>query len=188
MSAVTAEPRTAPPRGRPFTHADLEAMPDDGRRYEIVDGVLLVTPAPNYVHQRAVTRFVILLVPQVPNDAELLVAPFDVVLAEDTVMQPDVLVARRADFTRANLPAAPLLAIEVLSPSTRRVDLHLKRARFEAAGVLAYWVVDPDVPSLRAWELRDSAYVEVADVRGDEEFATEVPFPVRILPSALAAG
>lgn len=66
-------------------------------------------------------------------------APLDVVLAIDTVLEPDVVVAARADFTERNLPAPPLLAIEVLSPSSRQIDLMLKRSRLEAAGCPAYW-------------------------------------------------
>ena len=63
-----------------------------------------------------------------------MIAPFDVALDDDTVLIPDVLVARREDLTHRNLPAAPVLAVEVLSPSTRRFDLQLKRDRYEEAG------------------------------------------------------
>jgi Uma2 family endonuclease len=185
MSVMTAV-RTE--RGRPYTYADLAAMPDDGRRYEIVDGVLLVTPAPRLSHQHVVLELAVLLRAHVPPGLQVVVAPYDVRLAEDTVLQPDVLVASLADLTERNLPAAPLLAVEVLSPSTRRVDMTLKRSRFEEAGVAAYWVVDPDAPRLVAWELRDGAYVEVADVSGDEVFAASVPFAVTVTPAALVPG
>ena len=70
-------------------------------------------------------------------------APFAVGLADDTEVQPDILVAPRAQFTERDLPAPPLLAVEVLSPSTRRVDLLLKRDRYEEAGIASYWIVDP---------------------------------------------
>ena len=116
---------------------------------------------------------------------EVLAAPFDVRLADDTVLQPDVLVCRVADLTQRNLPVAPLLAIEVLSPSTRLVDLNLKRARYEAAGCDSYWVVDPTEPSITAWELRDGAYVEVASVTGGELFSAARPFSVALAPRDL---
>lgn len=135
MSAVLIEAR---PRV-PLTRADLAAMPDDGRRYELVDGHLLVSPAPGHLHQRAVLRLARLLDDSCPPDLETLVAPFAIGLADDTELQPDVLVARRADITPAELPTAPVLAVEVLSPSTRHVDLGLKRRRFERAGTRAYW-------------------------------------------------
>lgn len=96
-----------------------------------------------------------------------------------------VTATRRADLTERDLPRPPLLAVEVLSPSTRVVDLTLKRARYEAAGCPSYWVVDPDVPSLTAWELRDGEYVEVATVTADEVFDATLPFPVAVVPTAL---
>lgn len=184
MSAVTAEPlRTR--RGEPFTPADLDAMPDDGRRYEVIDGSLVVTPAPNPAHQRVVTRLAVLLSDAVPEGVEVLVAPLDVDLGVDTRVQPDVLVAHLPALTERGLAGPPLLAVEVLSPSTRRIDLTLKRSRYEEAGTPAYWVVDPVARRLVAWELRDGAYVQVADVSGDEAFAATVPFPVTVTPAAL---
>lgn len=181
MTAVEVLPRA----GAPFTRADLESMPDDGRRYEIVDGCLLVTPAPSRPHQIEVGALYRLLYAAASEDILVLLGPFDVVLAEDTVFEPDLVVARRGDYTHKNLPVAPLLVVEVLSPSTRSFDLHVKRERHERAGTAAYWVVDPLAKRLVAWELRDGAYVQVADVSGDEAFEAKVPFPVRVVPSAL---
>ena len=100
-------------------------------------------------------------------------------------MEPDLLVARRADLTEKNLPSAPVLAIEVLTPSTRRLDLTLKRARFETAGCPSCWVVDPDRPAVIAWELSDGRYLQVAEVAGDEEFVADLPYRVRLRPSDL---
>jgi hypothetical protein len=129
MGAVSIMPR----RGD-WTYADLEQLPDDGLRYELIDGNLLVT--------------------------------------------------RTADLTDLNLPGPPR-AIEVLSPSTKLIDLNLKRARLELAGCPSYWVVDPDGPRLRAWELRGGAYVEVADVSGEETWTSSQPFALTICPADL---
>ena len=159
------------PPNRPLTRDDLDRIPDDGHRYELIDGALIMTPAPSRLHQRVVAAVY-----------RLLFAPLDVVISADTVMQPDVLVARREDFTERELPKPPLLAVEVLSPSTKRVDLMLKWSRLEAAGCPAYWVVDPDTPSLIAWEMRDGAYAQVAKVTGDEVARLEVPFGVTVVP------
>lgn len=172
-------------RGAPFTRADLESMPDDGRRYELIDGCLLVTPVPLVPHQFGVGALYRLLHAAAPADVLVLLGPFDVVLAEDTVFEPDLVAARRSDYTHKNLPVAPLLAVEVQSPSTRSFDLHVKRERHERAGTAAYWVVDPMAARLIAWDLRDGAFVQVADVSGDEAFEAEMPFPVRVVPSAL---
>ncbi|MFK4087879.1 Uma2 family endonuclease [Kribbella sp. NPDC020789] len=169
----------------PMTRDDLDRMPDDGHRYELIDGTLIVTPAPAVQHQRVCGGLYRLLHAACPEDLEVFFAPLDVVLANDTVLQPDVLVARRDDFSERDLPVAPLLAVEVLSPSTRRVDLMLKWSRLEAAGCAAYWVVDPDTPSVVAWELRDGAYVQVAKVTGDETVVLTSPFEVSIAAANL---
>lgn len=176
---------TVLPQSRPLTADDLTVLPDDGHRYELVDGTLIVTPAPSWRHQRAVVRLLTTLAAAVPDDLEVLAAPFDVRLADDTVLQPDVLVCRIADLTLRDLPAPPVLAVEVLSPSTRLVDLNLKRARFEAAGCPAYWVVDPDVPSITAWALRDGSYVEVATCAAAEVFTSVEPCAVSFTPEDL---
>lgn len=81
----------------PLTRADLDSMPDDGRRYELIDGVLVVSPSPLHRHQRAVTRLLVLLEDVCLDDLEVLVSAFNVVLADDTVMIPDLIVARRCD-------------------------------------------------------------------------------------------
>jgi Uma2 family endonuclease len=213
MSAVTALPIRR--RGQLFTQADLASMPDDGRqyevvdgalivtggitpaylettpddglRYELIDGVLLVTPAPGYAHQLAVVRLLRRLDDAAPADCRVLVAPFDVVLDESSVVIPDLIVARRSDFTAKNLPAAPLLAVEVLSPSTRRIDQGRKLDKYRRAGIGAYWVVDPLAPSLVAWELRDGEYVRAAAVSGSEAYVAAAPFPVTVVPAHLVS-
>jgi len=162
-------------------------MPNDGHRYELIDGVLVVSPSPVHRHQRASLRLVRLLDDACPHDLEVIMAPFDVALADDTVMIPDILVARRADITPRDLPVAPMLAVEVLSPSTRRFDLLVKPSRLAAAGCPSYWVVDPAVPRLIAWQLRGEAYVEVADVSHEQLFTAAAPYDVAIVPAALVS-
>jgi Uma2 family endonuclease len=176
--------------GRPFTRDDLERMPDDGRRYELIDGVLIVSAAPGRVHQRAVLNLAIVLRDACPPEFEVLIAPFAVGLADDTEMQPDVLVARRDQLTERDLPGPPALAVEVLSPSTRMTDLNNKRMRFQRAGTPSFWVVDPvarpDGAQLIAWELGpDGEYRQVADLTGEKEFAATSPYPVSVVPAAL---
>ncbi len=172
-------------RGSAFTRDDLDALPDDGRRHELVDGLLIVTPAPSWRHQDAVLELAVRLRATCPPRLRVFVAPLGVVLSGATVLEPDVLVARMSDLGTRDLPAAPVLAVEVLSASTRRLDLTLKRATYEAAGCPSYWVIDPDVPSLRAWELRDGGYVEVAHVVGQQAWTCASPFPVQVRPSDL---
>ncbi|MCB1297030.1 MAG: Uma2 family endonuclease [Gordonia sp.] len=173
------------PRGRDLTRDDLDAMPDDGYRYELIDGILIVSPAPRRVHQRAVGNLYLALRQSCPADLEVLLAPFDVALSDDTVMQPDLLVASRSATTERDLPSAPLLAIEVLSPSTRSFDLLLKKDRLRRAGCPHYWVVDPGEPSILAWELADGEYRETAHVIGDDTFTVEQPLPLSVVPAEL---
>jgi len=176
---------SALPRGRALTQRDLEQMPDDGHRYELIDGTLVVTPAPSWRHQRALLRLSLLLASRCPANLEILLAPFDVALDEHTVLQPDLLVARRVDLTDSELPTAPLLAVEILSPSTRRVDLTLKRSRFEAAGCPSYWAVDPEEQSIIVWQLQGAEYVEVASASGNEQLDVDEPYPLAICPADL---
>jgi Uma2 family endonuclease len=180
---------TTLPQSRPLSVADFEALreQDDGHRYELVDGALIVTPSPIFTHQRAVVRLVRALDDTVWEGCEVFVAPLDVRIGDNTVLQPDVLVARAGQLFRSGVREAPLLAVEVLSPSTRHIDLGLKRSRYEAAGCASYWVVDPDEPSLHAWELGSDGYGEGLHVVGDETADLEAPWPVHLVPADLVA-
>jgi Uma2 family endonuclease len=184
---MAAEP-IAPDRR--FTRADLQYLPDDGRRYELIDGELIVSAAPGWLHQRAVGRIYRLLDDACPWHLEVLMAPFAIGFAPDTELQPDVLVARLEMLTEKDLQGPPVLAVEVLSPSTRMTDLNKKRARFERAGTPSYWVVDPTArpaeANLIAWELDNAGkYQRVADVSGEEEFRATRPYPVSVNPGDL---
>jgi Uma2 family endonuclease len=176
--------------GRPFSVADLEAMPDDGRRYELIDGELLVTPAPGWAHQEASITLTELLRAACPRDLRVLIAPFAVRPDMHNEFLPDVLVARFADLTLKNLPKPPVLAVEVASPSSRLTDANLKRAVYARMGVQTFWLVDPDPeqPSLTAFELAAADYRQVAHLVGDQVFSAERPFAVRIMPAELVRG
>jgi len=187
MTAMTTDAPAGLPRGRALTRADLDAIPDDGYRYELIDGALIVSPAPRIVHQVAVVRLLVTVEGARSDEFLALTAPTDVVLADDTVVQPDLIVARRSDFTDRDLPVAPLLAVEVLSPSTRGIDLLLKKDRLERAGCRHYWVVDPDEPSITAWSLVDGGYQQTGRATGDDPLEIVDPFVCTVIPSALLA-
>jgi Uma2 family endonuclease len=179
------------PHGRPFTVDDLEAMPDDGNRYELIDGLLLVTPAPGWPHQEMGGELFFQLRLRCPADLRVLPAPFAVRTAVDSEVQPDIIVARYIDLTEKNLPVAPLLAVEVLSRSTRLKDRNLKKAHYERIGVFSYWILEPGRPggALTAFELdARGIYQQVAHVERDEEFAATRPFPVTVVPARLLDG
>lgn len=190
MTAMVVENGTfAMPHGRPFTVRDLEDFPDDGNRYELIDGVLLVSPSPSYPHQVVVVQLSYLLQTFQPAGLQVLTAPFSVQPSPDTEVQPDVLVSMEDDFTRKNLPKGPLLAVEVLSPSTAIHDLNTKKALYERLGSASYWVIDPIDLALSVFELdEDGKFQLVAEVKGEAAFEATQPFPVRVVPSELLEG
>ncbi|MGH3825138.1 MAG: Uma2 family endonuclease [Pseudonocardiaceae bacterium] len=111
-----------------------------------------------------------------------------------TALQPDVLVARHADLLAVDggkfLAEPPVLAVEVLSPSTRRIDRLSKLSAYEEAGVASYWLVDPDpeTPSLHALDLVNGRYVEVGCPSGTHSWQAQRPFTVTVVPADLVAG
>lgn len=132
-----------------WTVEERDELPDDGNRYEVIDGELLVTPAPNLTHQAAVQTLYTILAPYVRREqvGYAFVAPGDVVFSPRRGVQPDVFVlplvnARRPE--RFEKTKGLLLAAEVLSPSTARADRVKKRALFREEGVPEYWIVDMD--------------------------------------------
>lgn len=165
--------------------SNLPRERDGGHRHELINGALLVTPPPTVLHQRVSISLAALLYAARTELLDVLAAPLDVELDESTVVQPDLLVARRGEFMETNLPMAPILAVEIASSGTQLVDLTVKKALYEEAGAESYWVVDPTVPRLVAWELQDGAFVQVADVVGDEPWTAQLPFAVTVVPAAL---
>ena len=168
-----------------LTRADLDALPDDGLRHELIDGQFVMTPAPGTDHQTIADSFVEILRPVVRGTAlKVLSSPYDVVLGPH-VVEPDVVVAARADFTAKDLPAPPLLVIEILSPSTRHLDRGRKREIYAEAGVAHYWIVDPDLPSITTFELVDGTYRQTAHVSGNEILDVRQPVALRLTPAQL---
>ena len=175
MTAVTTQ--TSIPAG-PWTVDDLDDFPEGtGRRYELIDGALLVSAEPSLQHQRVSLVVARLLQDACPADLEVFL-PIDVRLSPSRQVAPDVTVVRRQDASGRRLAGVPLLVVEVQSPSTRAVDLTLKRHVLAEAGVPSYWLVEPDDLVLTVLELRDGDYVEV--FRGREPYDATAPFPVRV--------
>ncbi len=173
MSTMT---RTTVPAG-PWTVDDLDDFPEGSTtRYELIDGALLVSAEPSLQHQRVNGQLLRLLQDAAPADVEVFL-PVDVRLSPVRQIAPDVTVVRREDATGRRLDGAPLLVVEVLSPSTRTIDLVLKRRVLEEAGVPSYWLVDPDDGVVTVLELEEGGYREVA--RSDD-VTVERPFPVRV--------
>jgi Uma2 family endonuclease len=178
-----------PPAGRLFTADDLDRMPDDGRRYELVDGVLMVSPAPRIPHQVVLAELIVALHGACPPGLFAVPGP-GVRMSDDTELIPDLVVIRQDQLTARRVTRPPLLAVEIQSPSTALFDLNTKKAVYERFSIASYWVVIPDAdqPELIAFDLRDGRYEQVAHVTGGKPFRAERPFPVEVVPARLVAG
>jgi Uma2 family endonuclease len=187
MSVMSA-PQFVLPVDRPLTVADLDLTPDDGCRYELDDGVLVVSPAPVTIHQRVLHRLEVLLDAACPPEFELLPGP-GVEISEIQYRIPDLVVVRSASVgvTDKNVTRPPELVVEIASPSTASYDGGRKKTVYAEFGIPAYWIVvpDPDQPSLTAYRLTRDTYTEVGCAVGEQRFATAAPFPVEIVPVAL---
>jgi Uma2 family endonuclease len=170
---------------REWTVADLETMPGDGNRYELVEGMLLVTPPPYIPHQVTAFELAKLLQPVLPVDLLLIPGPAQVTSGDRTSLEPDLSVARRSDIARGKLTGAPLLVVEVLSPSTRSKDQVLKRSVYAEIGIPSYWIVDPVQPSVLVLELMQGTYVERDHAVADDELTVSRPAPLTFRPRDL---
>ena len=185
-----AQPRAEhfyPVHSGPFTPADREAMPEDSRRVELIDGCLVVSPSAGRAHNDVVMHLFRLLDRACPDDVTIYCVPYDYRMPDDSELVPDITVARTTDLGPKRITAAPLLVVEVISPSSRWMDPVVKRAKYEAAGVPAYWIADPVAGRMTVLELEGSQYVQRAVVEA-ADVVLERPFPVTVhlrgLPAA----
>jgi len=149
-----------------LTYHDYLLLPDDGKRYEILDGELFVTPSPVPRHQLVVGRFLHHLITylEVHPIGTVFTAPCDVVLSDTDIVEPDlilILTTSRASITEKNVQGPPDIVLEVLSPGTAARDRDLKRKRYERFEVQEYWLVDPDQNTLEILALKDGTYIHV---------------------------
>jgi Uma2 family endonuclease len=145
------------PAPRPVTTIEeLLALPEDGFRHELLNGEHVVTPAPTKLHQRVLAEFYVGLHTALRGrgDIEVLFSPADIHLGPKTLVQPDLFIVVRDNRSWADTPA-PMLAVEILSPSTAARDRGKKRRLYLEAGVEEYWVVDIDASLVERWRQGD---------------------------------
>ena len=146
---------------RDWTANLVNALPDDGNRYEVIDGELLVTPAPSLVHQRAVGELYLAVKPYADLHAlDCVVSPAAVTFSLRREVQPDLFVLPTLDgrFVRRFTDVGRLvLAVEVISPSSARTDRNKKRMLYQSEGVPEYWIVDPEARFVERWRQGDEA-------------------------------
>ncbi len=144
-----------------WTVDEVLALPEDGNRYEVIDGELLVSPSPRLLHQDAIPELWLRLrdyLREYPS-GHALASPADIQLEVETLVQPDVFVAPLLDGKRPKgwtEIRSLLLAVEVISPSTGRADRQVKRLFYQRAGVREYWIVDVDARLIERWRPSDT--------------------------------
>jgi Uma2 family endonuclease len=173
-----------------LTYEDYAALPDDGRRYELHDGELSVTPAPGTRHQRVSRRLYDVLQAHVnaTGRGEVFYAPLDVILTRSSVVQPDLVYVAAEHASRVSergIEGAPTLAVEILSPSTTSIDRSTKPGLDARHGVPYSWIVDPDARTIEAWELAGGAYRLAARVSGSTTVSLPPFADLALVPEAL---
>mgnify|MGYP000855914048 CR=1 FL=1 len=175
---------------RKFTYQDYLALPEvQGYRYEILAGELVKELGPMIVHQRVSRELEFMLLAyfrQVDPTGEVFDAPLDLTLGDFTVVQPDILYIsgeQRDIIKEARIDGAPLLAVEIISESSRQKDRLRKRQIYQEAGIQHYWLVDPNEKTMECLALWDGEYVLAASGINDATL-THPSFPGLSIPLA----
>ena len=164
-----------------LTYEDYAALPDDGRRYELHEGELSVTPSPGTNHQATLRNLVVIVHGHVSARGlgEVFPAPMDCIFENVTVVQPDLVfveTARRSVISERGIEGAPTLAVEIISPSSAGIDRRRKLQLYARYAVPYYWIVDPPVRTIEAHVLTQGAYREAGTLSGTAEVSLP-PFP-----------
>jgi Uma2 family endonuclease len=164
-----------------LTYADLAAMPADGKRYELHEGEISMTPAPRPRHQQVVGNLYLIVAEHVRRLGlgEVFLSPIDVILAEITVVEPDLVYLDAARLDRVSergIEGPPTLVIEVLSPGTASADRGVKLQLSAKYGIPHYWIVDPDARVVETYRLADTGYEPGPRIDGPTPVALP-PFP-----------
>ena len=160
----------------PITAQDYRDLPEGGPRYQLIEGDLLMAPAPTTTHQKILLRVAFILQQHLEDHplGELMLAPFDLYLTDINVYQPDlVFVAREsaALVRKDGIHGGPELVVEILSPSTRQFDLGPKKRIYARCGVLEFWALDPDTRRVEVFDLRASESEPAGTFREGDEFS-----------------
>ncbi|MGW5876381.1 Uma2 family endonuclease [Nocardiopsis terrae] len=175
---------------RRLTADDLENTPDDGQRYELVDGRLDVSPAPTNTHFRVASRLNTYLNNLCQGEFEIGEGPGVNLNPERTTHRIPDLAVFDCDMPEDKyFDVPPLLAVEIVSPESVFRDNHIKRQEYAAFGIASYWIINPLADKIGLLELRllDGQYQVVTQAYGEEVFETDLPFPVKLVPHWLLA-
>jgi Uma2 family endonuclease len=169
-----------------LTYEDFCLLPDDGKRYEIIDGELFVTPSPRTLHQKVVTQLAYYLSALLKENplGQVFVAPLDVVFSDFDVVEPDLVYVSReraSVLTEKNIQGAPDLVVEVLSETTEKRDLTLKLRLYARYGVKEYWIINPMPISGKICRRQGDRLELVSTLQADDSL-TSLLFPGFSLP------
>lgn len=170
-----------------YTHADLLVMPDDGKRREILDGELIVSPSPKSWHQLIVTNLLLAFGRYLDRHpiGRIIASPLDVIFGEFDVLEPDLIFVLNEhwDIIQDWVRGAPDLVIEVLSPGSISMDRGPKLKAYARFGVSEYWIVDPDAHAIEVYRQGDGGY-ELVSICGEHGSVTSPLLPEFALPVA----
>lgn len=178
-------------RQKEWTYEDYLNLPDDGQRYEIIEGSLYVSNAPDIDHQFTVVKLVSQMDVFVTQNKQgyVLTAPFEVHLSKTTrPVQPDVLFIKAKKWPTHGAKffnGAPDLVVEVLQPSTRRLDQSIKFRAYENANVAEYWIVDPKTHLVQVFSLDNQEYVLIGEFMNQELIESKVLPDLKIIAASL---
>ena len=168
-------------RSTQLTYEDYLLFPDDGKRHEIIAGDHYMTPAPKTKHQRVSFNLTIALGSFVKQRSlgMVLAAPCDVIFSDENIVQPDLLfvsTARAAIVTEDNIRGAPDLVVEIISETTRKKDEVTKRKLYERFGVVEYWIVDPELETVKIFKRAEQGYGRAIELskEANDVLATEL--------------
>lgn len=163
-----------------FTYEDYLLFPNDGRRHELIDGEHYVTPSPSERHQRIALNLAYSIAAHLKHHrlGRLYIAPFDVVLSSLDVVQPDLIFVCSANasiITAQNIQGTPDLLVEILSETTRKTDEIIKRKLYERFGVREYWVIDPELETVKLYRMTPQGYSRATDLSREASDALSTP-------------
>jgi len=184
---VTPADWVAGPKQGEWTYDDYAALPDDGHRYEIVNGVLVISPTPTPDHQAIVGEILFYLRTHIKlaGLGRVLPGPVDVELGPKSVFQPDVVVVLNAHLDRVvekKIIGAPDLVVEIASPSTAMYDRLVKYEQYARAGIAEYWIVKPTRRTIEVLVLEGGEYRSLGIFHGQDGLPSRVVagVPVRV--------
>src|SRR5216684_5153336 len=156
--------------GVKFTYQDYLLLPDDGKRHELIDGEHFVTPTPNRKHQAIAVNLTGMIWAYLQEHpiGRVFAAPFDVIFSDFDVVEPDLLYLSRERMgqieTSPWVKGAPDLVVEILSESTRKKDETIKRRLYDWFGVAEYWVIDPELDTIKVYRRVAGRYERTAEL------------------------